>query len=121
MNITAKNIQSNQIAATGELSAGKNVLLVGRGSDCDMILSSNAVSRKHARLMFINDMVFVEDLGSTGGTKVNDARISEMTEISANDKIQIANFVITLGDSLPVSDRPAAEPKKEPVMPKQPD
>lgn len=120
MNITAKNIQSNQIAATGELSAKRNMLLVGRGSDCDMVLPSNAVSRKHARLLFINDMIFVEDLGSTGGTKVNDAKISEMTEISAKDKIQIANFVILLGNSPLVSDQSKPEPKQDPVMPKFP-
>ena len=93
MKVTVKNLQNNQLVASGELSNVKNILLLGRGTDCDLILPSNAVSRKHARLLFINDMIFVEDLGSTGGTKVNNTKISEMVEVSEADRIQIANFV----------------------------
>ena len=98
MKVTVKNLQNNQLVATGELSDSKNILLLGRGADCDLVLQSSAVSRKHARLLFINNMIFVDDLGSTGGTKVNNSKISEMTEISQNDRVQIANFVIVLGN-----------------------
>ena len=98
MKVTVKNLQNNQLVATGELSDSKNILLLGRGADCDLVLQSSAVSRKHARLLFINNMIFVADLGSTGGTKVNNSKISEMTEISQNDRVQIANFVIVLGN-----------------------
>lgn len=99
MKVTVKNLQNNQFVSEGELSSSKNVLLLGRGADCDLILPSNAVSRKHARILFINDMIFVDDLGSTGGTRVNNAKISEMTEIQAEDRIQIANFLIVLTKS----------------------
>ena len=99
MKVTVKNLQNNQFVSEGELSSSKNVLLLGRGADCDLILPSNAVSRKHARILFINDMTFVDDLGSTGGTRVNNAKISEMTEIQAEDRIQIANFLIVLTKS----------------------
>ena len=119
MKVTVKNLQNNQLVASGELSNVKNILLLGRGTDCDLILPSNAVSRKHARLLFINDMIFVEDLGSTGGTKVNNTKISEMVEISEADRIQIANFVILLGSSSQV-EVPAANSSGDFLEPKQP-
>ena len=119
MKVTVKNLQNNQLVASGELSNVKNILLLGRGTDCDLILPSNAVSRKHARLLFINDMIFVEDLGSTGGTKVNNAKISEMVEISEADRIQIANFVILLGSSSQVEVL-AANSSGDFLEPKQP-
>ena len=97
MKVTVKNLQNNQDVTVGELSASHNLLLLGRGTDSDLILPSSAVSRKHARLLFINNMIFIEDLGSTGGTRVNNIKISEMTEISPEDRIQIANFIVLLG------------------------
>lgn len=119
MKVTVKNLQNNQLVASGELSNVKNILLLGRGTDCDLILPSNAVSRKHARLLFINDMIFVEDLGSTGGTKVNNTKISEMVEVSEADRIQIANFVILLGSSSQVEVL-AANSSGDFLEPKQP-
>ena len=119
MKVTVKNLQNNQLVASGELSNVKNILLLGRGTDCDLILPSNAVSRKHARLLFINDMIFVEDLGSTGGTKVNNTKVSEMVEVSEADRIQIANFVILLGSSSQVEVL-AANSSGDFLEPKQP-
>ena len=119
MKVTVKNLQNNQLVASGELSNVKNILLLGGGTDCDLILPSNAVSRKHARLLFINDMIFVEDLGSTGGTKVSNTKISEMVEISEADRIQIANFVILLGSSSQVEVL-AANSSGDFLEPKQP-
>ena len=96
MNVIAKNLQNDRRVAQVQLTEEKNCLLLGRGADCDLILPSNAVSRKHARLMFINNMFFVEDLGSTGGTRVNGVPITEMTQIRPADAVQIAHFSVSL-------------------------
>ena len=96
MNVIVKNIQDDRRIAQVRLADDGSCLLLGRGTDCDLILPSNAVSRRHARLMFINNMFFVEDMGSTGGTRVNGVRIAEMTQIRPSDAVQIAHFSISL-------------------------
>jgi serine/threonine protein kinase len=59
-------------AQTGKaftLSGGVNV--VGRTEDCEVVLKSPAVSKRHCQVLVRGDQVTVEDLGSVNGTLVN--------------------------------------------------
>lgn len=57
---------------------GPGPTVIGRGSDCDVSIPDNSVSRRHARIEFHADGRFrVTDLGSTNGTFVNHARTKE--------------------------------------------
>ncbi len=47
------------------------VHLLGREEDCDILLQDDTVSRLHARLTVEQGRLYVEDLGSTGGTYIN--------------------------------------------------
>lgn len=49
-----------------------NSVLIGRGSDCAVLIDDNSVSRKHARIDPTPEGYFASDLGSTNGTFVND-------------------------------------------------
>jgi two-component system, cell cycle response regulator len=51
-------------------------ITVGRGSDCDIQIDRDSVSRRHARLYRCGDGWEVEDLGSTNGSYINDVPIS---------------------------------------------
>jgi sigma-B regulation protein RsbU (phosphoserine phosphatase) len=62
-------------------------LRVGRGPHNDLRLLGPYISRQHAVLTVVGDLVQLEDLGSTNGTFVNDERVEEATEISAGDKL----------------------------------
>jgi pSer/pThr/pTyr-binding forkhead associated (FHA) protein len=53
------------------LSSGET--LVGRGEECDVVISGALVSRRHARILFDDGEPSVEDLGSMNGTFVNGA------------------------------------------------
>ncbi len=46
-------------------------ITIGRSSDCDVVLYDPGVSRRHARIFTQGDEHFVEDMGSSNGTKVN--------------------------------------------------
>lgn len=46
-------------------------LVVGRSSDCDVVLRAPSVSGKHCSLRFVDGCWFVRDLGSRNGTTVN--------------------------------------------------
>jgi transcriptional regulator with GAF, ATPase, and Fis domain len=52
-------------------------LRIGKAPDNDVVLNDDTVSRHHCELTRANDGVHVRDLGSTNGTKVQGARVSE--------------------------------------------
>jgi transcriptional regulator with GAF, ATPase, and Fis domain len=52
-------------------------LRVGKAQDNDLVLDDDTVSRHHCELTRANDGVHVRDLGSTNGTRVQGARVSE--------------------------------------------
>jgi hypothetical protein len=56
-------------------NGGNGQLLVGRSHACDVVFVSDAVSRRHARLLFRDGHWVIRDLGSTNGTMVNGVRI----------------------------------------------
>ncbi len=58
-----------------ELPRGR--LHLGRSWEADVRVDEEAVSRRHAELTWRGDRLFVKDLGSTGGTYVDGARVSE--------------------------------------------
>lgn len=57
----------------------------------DLVLTSPAVSRQHAKLKVEGGKLFLYDLGSTSGTKVNGALVVGRTELRRGDKIEFAD------------------------------
>ncbi len=53
------------------------VNLVGRTSNCEIILTSDTVSRRHAELIVNHGRLKVRDLNSKNGTFVQDRRVQE--------------------------------------------
>ena len=51
--------------------------IVGRDLDCDIVLTSRSVSRRHALVEKTSNGWVVRDLGSANGTSVDGARIRE--------------------------------------------
>jgi pSer/pThr/pTyr-binding forkhead associated (FHA) protein len=49
-------------------------VVIGRGRQSDVQISDPKISRKHARLLFDEDYIKLEDLGSAHGTLVNGER-----------------------------------------------
>lgn len=48
-----------------------DISIIGRGLGCDIQISDQMVSRRHARLTRCNGKIYIEDLNSTNGTRVN--------------------------------------------------
>ena len=58
-------------------------ILIGRGADAAIRLDDDYVSTRHARIAASGDQWFVEDLGSTNGTYIGSARITQPTTLDA--------------------------------------
>jgi hypothetical protein len=50
-------------------------LLIGRGAECDLVLASSNVSRRHARIWSTASGFLIEDAGSRNGTWLDGVRI----------------------------------------------
>ncbi|HYQ41120.1 MAG TPA: FHA domain-containing protein [Polyangiaceae bacterium] len=72
-------------------------LVVGRGSDADIVLSGPLVSRRHAEFHETEAGVVVIDLGSQNGVLVNDVPIETPTALLIGDRVTIGDndFVLT--------------------------
>lgn len=67
------------------------ILLLGRSAECDVVVDSKKVSRKHCCLAVINDHLIVKDLGSTNGLKLNGQRRDEC-KVYEGDELTIADL-----------------------------
>ena len=59
------------------VSVGPDPVTIGRLADCDVVLSDESVSRRHAEVRREGNDIVVVDLGSTNGTKVNGAGVRQ--------------------------------------------
>jgi pSer/pThr/pTyr-binding forkhead associated (FHA) protein len=71
------------------IELSKDYLVVGREPTCDVRLDDPHVSRTHAALRRRGSTVYVEDLGSSGGTFVNGNPVT-MTELVTGDVVAFA-------------------------------
>ena len=72
----------------------KDTTTVGRGRDNDIVLPSDCVSRRHARLEQRAGNLFVVDLASTNGTFINDDGHSvRERQIQRGDRLKIGDTI----------------------------
>lgn len=70
------------------------VTSIGRGRDNDIVLLSDCVSRRHARLERRPGGLFVVDLSSTNGTYINDAtKLAGEHCLSRGDQLKIGDTI----------------------------
>ena len=68
------------------------VVMVGRGSDCDAIITdSQKISRRHCCLVQVDNAYYIRDLGSMNGIWVNGKRVSRESPMQLGDKVQIGD------------------------------
>lgn len=73
----------------------KPVLSIGRGRDNDIVLSSDAVSRRHSKIEQRGAQVFATDLDSTNGTFINDeGRLLDERCLNRGDLLKIGDTIL---------------------------
>jgi pSer/pThr/pTyr-binding forkhead associated (FHA) protein len=75
-----------------EVPVDRDWLVIGRGRGADIVLAEPTISRTHAAIGFeTGEGFFVQDLGSTNGTRVNGARQQRM-RLRDGDEIQVGKL-----------------------------
>ena len=86
-------------------------LVIGRSRSCDIRLREDTVSRLHAALVWREDELVVEDLGSSNGTYINGERVLSPRTVVAGDTVRFGALrgTVERSDAPP----PGAESKSE--------
>lgn len=70
----------------------KDSLSIGRGSDNEIVLDSDSVSRKHSKVVKRGTNWYIVDCSSTNGTYVNDAMVHEYP-LRQGDQVKIGDTI----------------------------
>lgn len=62
---------------------------IGRADECDVTLTSEGVSRQHAKLHIAAGNWMLEDLGSHNGTRVDGNELASGAKVALNDRHQV--------------------------------
>ena len=81
-------------------------VLIGRNRASTIKLNLPSVSRQHARIIYERDIFWIEDLGSSNGTFVNQKQIQK-ARINIGDVLKCGDFVIAVRNG---SDRSSLPP-----------
>jgi adenylate cyclase len=76
-------------------------LVIGRRDGCDICLRFPEVSGRHCRLLCQDGFWYVEDLGSTNGTKLNGVPVERKRFVAPGDTLQVAKRRFTLNYAPP--------------------
>ena len=71
-------------------------ILLGRDSHCDLALPDDTVSTRHARLSHHHGQWWLEDLGSTNGTRLNKDKVTIPTVVINGDQVECGKAFITI-------------------------
>lgn len=76
----------------------KDKTIIGRDEKCDICINDESISSKHLKIYLKNSHVFILDLGSSNGTKVNSINIAKDSDVKlrVGDNINIGNVCLQL-------------------------
>jgi pSer/pThr/pTyr-binding forkhead associated (FHA) protein len=69
-------------------------LIIGRGSDANVVIDNKSISRKHCSLEFKNGAYFITDWHSMNGTRVDGKKIVAEMPIMKSSLLEIGRFIL---------------------------
>ena len=98
-----------------ELILTEGQLIVGRGNECDLQITDKELSRKHLSILKSEGKVWITDLNSTNGTRLDGETIQPGAQVplSTGQEIQIGSVTLKIQD-VP-SDKTAVHAEPEPA------
>jgi len=86
--------------AGGVFALDRDLAVLGRHPECDIVLDSGAVSRQHARIQRVDKRFYIEDMQSRNGTYVNGRQIRERHLLNDQDRITLCDVVMVFDDDI---------------------
>ncbi|MBN2432895.1 MAG: FHA domain-containing protein [Acidobacteria bacterium] len=93
-------LESDQFFPDGRLRLANAPLLIGRASDCDIVINIAQISRNHARIFRHDDEYCIEDLGSVNGTFVNQTPVKGRQRLHDGDRITLGDVTMFYREDL---------------------
>jgi hypothetical protein len=81
-------VEESPIVPAGVIFPLEGWITVGRAATSDIVLDEQFVSSTHARLLPRGQFYYVEDLGSTNGTFVNERQVTE-AQLKMDSRVRI--------------------------------
>lgn len=75
-----------------------DIIRLGRSSHNEIIIDERGVSRFHGQIVRDGDKLYLEDLGSTNGTRVNGIRLADRYQLSVGDIVYLCDEKLVFGD-----------------------
>ena len=72
-----------------DLKGSEGIFVLGRLEECEIRVTVQKASRKHAQIEIENGQYCLRDLGSTNGTLINGRKVAESAALKDGDKITI--------------------------------
>jgi pSer/pThr/pTyr-binding forkhead associated (FHA) protein len=77
------------------MSVDRDWVVIGRGRGADVVIAERTMSRAHAAIGYDGERFFVQDLGSTNGTRVNGSR-EQRSMLRNGDEVQLGKLAISV-------------------------
>ncbi len=86
------------------------VITIGRGSESDVVINDTSISRRHAQILRQSNGIYVQDLASRNGTRVNDEplyglQLLEPGDIICVGSIRLEYVFVNTGQTTPETQR----------------
>lgn len=88
-------VTAGPLAGT-RITLGTQTILIGRADDSTLVLTDDFASSRHARLTQSEGRWYVEDLGSTNGTYLDQQRVQAPLVVAPGQPIRIGTTIIEL-------------------------
>ena len=78
-----------------EMAVDRDWMVIGRGRGADIVIAEPTMSRAHAAIGYDGTHFFVQDLGSTNGTRVNGTR-EQKAVLQNGDEVQLGKLALAI-------------------------
>ena len=78
-----------------EMPVDRDWVVIGRGRGADIVIAEPTMSRAHAAIGYDGNHFFVQDLGSTNGTRVNGTR-EQKAVLRNGDEVQLGKLALAV-------------------------
>jgi pSer/pThr/pTyr-binding forkhead associated (FHA) protein len=91
-------------------------VVLGRASDCTIVIEDNAASKRHCALERAGDAYVVRDLGSTNGTFLNDRPVVGDAPLRHGDELVVGDTLVRFEEGYAVGSSVAPPPAADGVV-----